>query len=175
MPTVIKIKTLTGAIMAKYKKCPRCDINYITEEKEYCDICLAEMRGQVVFEDPEEEEEESELCPKCRINYLNEGEKLCESCAAEMEKRKGPIEKEFEWEPDAEEEEIEVDEDDIIIPDEVSLESLAEEESWTADDAEDISLDDEDLDEDFDEELLDIDIDEEEEEESEDEEEDEDY
>ena len=31
--------------MAKYKKCPRCELNYIEEDKDYCDVCLAEMQG----------------------------------------------------------------------------------------------------------------------------------
>ena len=31
--------------MVKYKKCPRCELNYIEEDKDYCDVCLAEMQG----------------------------------------------------------------------------------------------------------------------------------
>ena len=31
--------------MPKYKKCPRCDLNYILEEEEYCKICQEELRG----------------------------------------------------------------------------------------------------------------------------------
>ncbi|MCD8373096.1 MAG: hypothetical protein LUD27_07345 [Clostridia bacterium] len=32
--------------MVKYIKCPRCELNYIDSEKqEYCDVCIAEMKG----------------------------------------------------------------------------------------------------------------------------------
>ena len=32
--------------MVKYVKCPRCELNYIDSEKqEYCDVCIAEMKG----------------------------------------------------------------------------------------------------------------------------------
>lgn len=119
--------------MPKFKKCPRCDINYITDDKEYCDICAAEMRG-ITFQEIIDDEDEGELCPKCRINYLNEGETVCESCAAlsateEKQKAGSRIEEEYEWDKQPEEEES-IDEDDIIMPDVVSLESLAEEENW---------------------------------------------
>jgi|AGTN01.2.fsa_nt_gi hypothetical protein len=125
--------------MPKYKKCPRCDINYITEDREYCDICIAEMRGQNLFAEDDEDEVSDELCPRCHVNYLSEGEKLCESCRAEIEKTKGVPEEDWglaEPEPVEEEEEAPVDENDVIIPDEVSLEGLAEEESWTGDEDE---------------------------------------
>lgn len=128
--------------MPKYIKCPRCDINYITEDKEYCDICEAEMKG-IAF-DEVIDDEEAELCPKCGINFLNEGEKICEGCQAlaiqeeKEEARRSRAEYEWDKEPD-EEEETELDEDDLIIPDQVSLEGLAEEEdAWEeGDDPED--------------------------------------
>ena len=31
--------------MPKYKKCPRCEINYILDAEEYCEICKQELRG----------------------------------------------------------------------------------------------------------------------------------
>jgi len=121
--------------MPKFKKCPRCDINYIPEDKEYCEICEAEMHG-IAFRAELDEEDEAELCPKCRINFLNEGETICESCAALIgveEDEKEEKEEIVTWEKDELEEEVAVDEDDILMPDEVSLESLAEEEAWEED------------------------------------------
>lgn len=131
--------------MPKFKKCPRCDINYIPLEKEYCEICEAEMRGMSF---PEiSDDEEGELCPKCGVNYLNEGEKICESCLQEIEKSKSVASSEFEWDgTEPEEEDNNVDEEDIIMPESVSLEALQEEEDW---DGEDEKFDDE---ENFDEE-----------------------
>ena len=29
--------------MPRYKKCPRCELNYILEEDDYCEVCRAEL------------------------------------------------------------------------------------------------------------------------------------
>ncbi len=115
--------------MAKFKKCPRCEINYIPLEKEYCEICEKEMKGEAHYEE-EEDYEEGVLCPRCRVNYLAEGEKLCESCLAEIEKEKEPSAAAFgDWEEEENvDDEEAIDEEDIIMPDELSLEAIAEEE-----------------------------------------------
>ena len=44
--------------MVKYIKCPRCELNYIDSEKqEYCDVCIAELKGKKLqFADLEEED-----------------------------------------------------------------------------------------------------------------------
>ena len=89
--------------MAKYKKCPRCELNYIEESKDYCDVCLAEMQGgKLKFADldDEEEVEKTELCPVCNENYMLPGEKMCEACKknAEYEEEEAPgEEKDEEW------------------------------------------------------------------------------
>ena len=69
--------------MAKYVLCPRCELNYMPEGDEYCDVCKAELKKgpQLVFAVDEEETESLELCPKCRKNYLKPGETICEECA----------------------------------------------------------------------------------------------
>lgn len=67
--------------MPKYVKCPRCELNYIPEDQEYCDVCKAELNigGITLLED-----EEELLCPKCKRNYLEPGEKICSSCASKL-------------------------------------------------------------------------------------------
>ena len=70
--------------MPKFKKCPRCEINYIPEDKEYCPICEAEMRGVVDTVPDDDEDLEEGLCPRCHTNYVAEGEKYCEQCLKEM-------------------------------------------------------------------------------------------
>ena len=67
-------------IMPKMKICPRCEINYIPLDKEYCSICESELKGIKA-------ENEENLCPKCGVNYLEDGEKICSECA-EKRKRK---------------------------------------------------------------------------------------
>lgn len=81
--------------MVKYVKCPRCELNYIDSEKqEYCDVCIAEMKGNKLqfadLDDDELEELDSELesegiCPVCGVNPINPGEKMCESCRLQKE------------------------------------------------------------------------------------------
>ena len=58
--------------MIKYIKCPRCELNYIDPEKqEYCDVCIAEMKGNklqfadIDDDDYDENAEKTEICPVC--------------------------------------------------------------------------------------------------------------
>ncbi|MDR0696904.1 MAG: zinc ribbon domain-containing protein [Christensenellaceae bacterium] len=120
--------------MAKYRKCPRCEVNYITDQNEYCDICLAEMSGLVLNIDVEEDE--LELCAKCHQNYVADGERFCESCLAELSKLKGGAVGDIDWPEEEEAVDTIVDDEEIFEPDEVSLEGLVDEE-WSDD-----SLDD---------------------------------
>ncbi len=72
--------------MAKYVLCPRCELNYIREGEEYCDVCKAELKKgpQLIFAvDESEEQEMLELCPKCHQNYLRPGEEICSKCSKE--------------------------------------------------------------------------------------------
>lgn len=112
--------------MPKYVKCPRCELNFIIEgEQEYCDVCIAEIKGnKLQFADLEDEELEAELesevmelCPVCGINNIRYGEVMCESCKKQSE---------------YEQEEDEGDEDEAW-------------KTYLNDDAEDLSLDEEEL------------------------------
>lgn len=71
---------LFGGLMGKYMKCPRCELNWILETDEYCDVCKAElgMEGFTLLED----EEEDILCPVCGINYIEHNKKMCADCLA---------------------------------------------------------------------------------------------
>ena len=42
----------------KLVKCPRCELNYITENEKYCKVCLREMKGEAP-------KDEVELCSVC--------------------------------------------------------------------------------------------------------------
>lgn len=70
-------------------------MNYIDALKQqYCDVCVAEMKGKKLqFADLEDEDyeeinsdpEQGELCPVCGVNRLRQGEKICESCKEKQE------------------------------------------------------------------------------------------
>ena len=95
--------------MVRYVKCPRCELNYIDEEKqEYCDVCLAELKGKKLqFADLDEEVyeeieggDQTEICPVCGVNSMRYGEKMCEACKKESEyeaEDEVDIEKDEEW------------------------------------------------------------------------------
>ena len=90
--------------MAKYKLCPRCELNYIPVDEEYCDVCKAELKlgPQLMFATLDEDDDASEkLCPVCKQNYIPVSEDMCESC---MEKQRYDEEKDADVDIDTDEE-----------------------------------------------------------------------
>lgn len=94
--------------MVRYIKCPRCELNYIdADRQEYCDVCIAEMKGnKLEFADLDDEEleeeleaEATELCPVCGVNLMRAGETMCDAC-----KQKEEYEEEPEVDPEQDEE-----------------------------------------------------------------------
>ena len=117
--------------MVKYVKCPRCELNYINEEEqEYCDVCIAEMKGsRLKFADLEEledvnENEFEDICPVCGVSAIRPGEKMCDSCRLQQEYEEDEdvdMEKDEEWKNYLEEDEGTASSDDAIqleLPDE---------------------------------------------------------
>ena len=54
----------------KLVKCPRCELNYITENEKYCKVCLREMKG-------ESPKDEVELCSVCNEAPALPGRDVC--------------------------------------------------------------------------------------------------
>ena len=63
-------------------KCPRCELNYIREEEQYCSVCKREMKGEV-HDDP------FELCSICNENPVMPGKDVCLMCYKEMNQQQG--------------------------------------------------------------------------------------
>ena len=63
-------------------KCPRCELNYIREEEQYCSVCKREMKGEV-HDDP------FELCSICNENPVMPGKDVCFMCYKEMTQQQG--------------------------------------------------------------------------------------
>ena len=61
----------------KLSKCPRCDLNYITEAEKYCKVCLREMKGDA-------SREEIEMCSVCNEAPALPGHDVCVFCLKEM-------------------------------------------------------------------------------------------
>ena len=148
--------------MGKYKKCPRCELNWILSEDELCEVCKAEMGKassiSLLEEDDDELGLDERICPICKVNYLEPDEDICASCRAEQASRNIEKSEDDGWQDF-------VDDDEPITDDEgeVSLSQLQEDE--LDEDEEDERNDEPD---DFDESIGDINDYEEDEEEDED-------
>lgn len=62
--------------MAKYKKCDRCELNYIPVEEDYCKVCKQEMKLEKA-----DETEDLEICPVCGVNYMSSNQTTCDDCS----------------------------------------------------------------------------------------------
>jgi RNA polymerase subunit RPABC4/transcription elongation factor Spt4 len=146
-----------------YKLCPKCELNWIPEDQDICDVCKQLTKGGVDIYD-EIDDEDLKLCPVCNMNYILESEEMCESCSAENsgEEEQEPAEETYDFT------------EDVIMPgaeeedDMISLEGMQDEEE------EEEEEEGEEKDKEEDEEFPDEALDEEDEDEDEEEEEEED-
>lgn len=80
-----------------YKKCPRCNLNYIQDVDVLCKICLDEV-GKAIRANGDDEEE-YDICSECGDNIIKAGEEMCYQCL--MEHMKDEVEeirrKKDEW------------------------------------------------------------------------------
>ena len=121
--------------MIRYIKCPRCDLNYIDADKqEYCDVCIAEMKGsKLQFADLEDDEEaeidaelaEDAICPVCGVNPIRYGESMCESCMQKQEYEEEEdmdIDKDEEWKNYLDEDDTDLSVEDTELDEELKAE-----------------------------------------------------
>lgn len=96
--------------MPAYKKCPRCQLNYILVTEDYCSICKDALRG-IKVED-EEEDIYTKTCPRCGAPIPDDMD-YCENCKQDLEDKIGTEEDEnWDSEEDTEENESLNDGDD---------------------------------------------------------------
>lgn len=76
----------------KFVKCPRCELNYITESERYCKVCLREMKG-------DNSQDEVELCSICNEAPALPGRDVCLFCLKEMNGQKNHDEQQDMEEP----------------------------------------------------------------------------
>lgn len=106
-----------------YKKCPRCNLNYIKDTDVLCKICLEEVGKALRSND---EEEEYDICPECGEHIIKAGEEMCYQCMMERNKEDSELEevKPKDWDefPDEVEEVQLFEEEDQEELEEVELE-----------------------------------------------------
>lgn len=61
----------------KFVQCPRCELNYMPAEAQYCNVCLKEMSSSGPVD-------EVELCSVCNENPVVPGHDVCAVCLKEM-------------------------------------------------------------------------------------------
>ncbi|MBR4434755.1 MAG: hypothetical protein IKS90_01495 [Clostridia bacterium] len=61
-----------------YKKCPKCELNYIRDDQKFCDICARKYKDV-----DEDEAQDIVLCSECGENPVLKGKDLCSACYKE--------------------------------------------------------------------------------------------
>ncbi len=85
-----------------YRKCPRCNLNYIRDTDVLCEVCRKEV-GKALRN---REEEEYDICPECGEHIIKAGEEMCYQCRKEKEKEDPDAEESRgDWDDFSEEEE----------------------------------------------------------------------
>lgn len=112
-------------------KCPRCELNYIKEEEQYCPVCKREMKGEV-HEDP------FELCSICNENPVMPGKDVCMVCYKEMTQQQGLHDDAMD---ESETTDVSIDMEDVSDMEEIELGTLPED--MPAEIGEQISLEEE--------------------------------
>ena len=92
----------------EYKRCPRCELNFIKKSEKLCSVCLAELNAK----DNYVSDLDLELCPICKTNYIQPGEIMCASCLKEHQNEDGELSADWELYMAREED------DDYVDPDE---------------------------------------------------------
>ena len=64
-----------------YRKCPRCELNYILDAEKMCSVCRRELKGE------DDRDEVMELCTECGENPAVPGSELCINCLKGLSRR----------------------------------------------------------------------------------------
>ena len=71
-------------------KCPKCELNYIREGEDFCEVCKREMKlAQAHIRHSEEESDQDEviLCSECGEAPAVRGGELCIACLKEKKRQ----------------------------------------------------------------------------------------
>ena len=127
-----------------FKKCPKCELNYIRDDEQFCNICKRGMKGEADADDS------IAICTECGENPAVRGSELCAVCLREvrrqenLEKRADELNASVDHMDDLDELEVPLDDDDIP---EMELEEIDKELGGDDDMADELE-DEEEVDED---------------------------
>jgi len=79
-----------------YKKCPRCNLNYIKDVDALCMVCMEDLGKTTRLST---DDEEYDICPECGENVIKSGEEMCNQCLLERTKdnKDESLKKPSEW------------------------------------------------------------------------------
>ena len=69
------------------RKCPKCELNYIRDGEEYCNVCMREMKRVISKAKQDEDEEEVLICTECGEALAVHGSDLCADCLREQKRQ----------------------------------------------------------------------------------------
>jgi hypothetical protein len=69
------------------RKCPKCELNYIKDDEQYCNVCLRELKTAVSHHKQEDEDEEIIMCTECGEAPAVRGSDLCAECLKEAKRQ----------------------------------------------------------------------------------------
>lgn len=71
-------------------KCPKCELNYVRDGEEFCEVCKRELkRAQARIRHAEDEAEDDEviMCTECGEAPAVRGGELCAACLKEQKRQ----------------------------------------------------------------------------------------
>ena len=71
-------------------KCPKCELNYIREGEDFCEVCKREMKraqARIRHADEESDDEEVIMCSECGEEPAVRGGELCLGCLKEKKRQ----------------------------------------------------------------------------------------
>ncbi len=121
------------------KKCPRCELNYIADDEKLCKICIREIKGG-------QKQDDIEMCSICNAAPALPGNDICLGCYKELHnqqssdrKRSISVDEEIELSSASTMDEIipnvkdDIEQESFADDDELSLETIMEEEDGDED------------------------------------------
>lgn len=76
------------------RKCPKCELNYIKDDAQFCDVCLRAMKrvaARVIHDIPDDDEHVVEgeilMCTECGEAPAVKGSELCVECLKEHKRQ----------------------------------------------------------------------------------------
>jgi len=151
----------------EYKRCPRCELNFIKKSEKLCSVCRSEVESKDdIFDDID-----LELCPICKTNYIQADEIMCATCLKEHQSEDGEVSADWSkyMDTDSDDEYVDENEENGEMASVIDDSDLLDGDDFDGDDfddddmadslaeLDDEDLDDDDLDEDFDDEDFDDD------------------